>query len=266
MNHRPPPSTHEAHRRTGRFTLALLAFTLLPVAPASVLAQDLPDAATLIDRYVEVSGGAEALMDRRAATSTGTFSMPAMGLSGDLTIHSSASGALLVRIDLPMVGEILSGYDGEVAWDIDPMQGARVAQGAQREQRALQTTRGYILREASTFPTRETVERTERANEACYRVRLVTANGHESFDCYSVDSGLLISSETSVETPMGAVQARTVFREYREMGGVMVATRTEQTIEGMQQVLQLEEVEFGEPDPSVFELPAAIQRLVGGEN
>lgn len=245
--------------------LALAGGLLLPaLAPAPVAAQDLPAATELIDRHLEAIGGADQVSERMASSARGSFNMAAAGLQGDMEIHSSAEGQMLVRITIPGVGEILSGYNGEVAWDIDPFQGPRVLDGAEAEQRAMQVDLGYYLRSAETFPTRETVERTEMGGEACYRVRLVTAGGSESFDCYSAETGLMVATEMTVETMGGPVNSLTLYRDYQDFSGMMVATRTEQTVMGMQQVLTIEAVEFGEPDASHFELPAPIRTLVEG--
>ena len=250
---------------TAILTLALTSSFLLPaLAPTQAEAQNLPAAAELIDRHLDAIGGAEQVSERMASSARGTFSMAAAGLQGDMEVHSSAQGQMLVRITIPGVGEILSGYDGNVAWDIDPFQGPRVLSGAEAEQRAMQVDLGYYLRSAETFPTRETVERTEMGGEACYRVRLVTASGSESFDCYSAETGRMVATEMTVETMGGPVNSLTLFRDYQDFGGMMVATRTEQTVMGMQQVLTIDELEFGEPDASLFELPAPIRTLVEG--
>lgn len=244
--------------------VAALAFLGPVLAPTPVAGQSLPDAATLIERHIEVVGGRDAYSSRMAATSTGTFSMPAAGLSGPLVIHTSATGKMRVRIEVATIGEILSGYDGEVAWDMDPIQGPRVLDGAEKAARVEQTQLAALLRDASAYSVRETVEQVERGGEACYRVRLVSNAGRESFDCYSVETGLMVAKEATIETPQGPIASTTLMKDYQSFGDVLVATRTEQSLMGMQQVLTVTEIEFGEPDPSVFELPAPIRALVGG--
>lgn len=253
-------------RRTAAVGAVLTGFLLIPtLTPAAAQAQDLPAAEEVIERYLDALGGADRVMDRIASSARGSFSMPAAGLQGEMEVHSSAAGRMLVRINIPGVGEILSGYDGEVAWDMDPFQGPRVLDGAEAGQRSMQTDPGYYLRSASTFPTRETVERTEMGGEACYRVRLVTEEGWEIFDCFSADTGLLTGTEMTLETAGGPVSSVTILQEYEDFDGLMVATRTEQTVMGMQQILLIEAVEFGEPDAAHFELPAPIRTLVGGQ-
>jgi hypothetical protein len=51
-------------------------------------ADDLPKADTILDKYVEVTGGKAAYEKHHSEISKGSFSMAAMGLKGDVTAWS----------------------------------------------------------------------------------------------------------------------------------------------------------------------------------
>ena len=60
------------------------------LAGALAAAQPLPKAETILDRYVEVTGGKAAYEKHTHQTMTGTLSFPEQGLSGKLTRYSMA--------------------------------------------------------------------------------------------------------------------------------------------------------------------------------
>ncbi|MDQ3995697.1 MAG: hypothetical protein M3303_01625, partial [Gemmatimonadota bacterium] len=89
----------------------------------------LPTGRAIIDRYVEAIGGRDAVLRHQSIRSVGTFEMPAAGVKGDLTVVQMAPNKMAMTIDLPGVGQMVSGYDGTVGWSINPMQGPRVLEG-----------------------------------------------------------------------------------------------------------------------------------------
>lgn len=256
-----------AHRptRTGRggsVTAALLLTGLL--LPGGAAAQQgLPDARALIQRHVEFVGGAERILGIFYMVSRGTFSVPELGLVGELVIHQ-APGKRAVSVELPGIGAIRNGFDGEVSWNLDPIQGARLGTGNELAQAREESTFAYSLRDPSLIERAETVERTERGGEPCWRVRILWRSGSESFDCYSVEGGQLVASERTQASAMGAVQVLSLATEYGEFDGMRTPTSLRQTAEGQSQVMRIESVEFPPLDSSVFELPAEVRALLPG--
>ena len=108
----------------------------------------------------------------------------------------------------------------------------------------------------------ETVEKTEMNSEPCYKVKMVWKSGRETFDCYSVASGLLVASMGKQESPMGTIDVTNLVSDYKEFGGQKVATRLTQQVMGNEQVLIINSVEYDVVDPSTFDMPAAIKALV----
>lgn len=231
------------------------------VAPA--LAQDaLPAAEELIDRHVEAVGGRGAVLGHTSSRVTGTFSMPSAGIEGTLVTESAAPDLSITRVEIPGLGIILSGFDGTVGWSVDPNLGPRLLEGNELEAVKEGGSRLAAVRDASLFDVRETVERTEMNSEACFKVRLVWKSGRETFDCYSVETGLMIGSMSRQESPMGAIETTTLLEEYREIGGVLSPTRIRQQMLGQEQLMTLDTIEYDVVDPAAFTPPEAIQALI----
>ncbi len=251
--------------RRNRRLLGLMLLVAAPLAaPSAVSSQELPDGRELVDRYVELIGGREAAMSRPFIRSTGSFQMPAMGITGQLTAWQAQPGKNAVVVEIPGLGQIRSGYNGEVGWSLDPIQGPRLMEGAELAQTSEEASFASSIRDTSLVTAAETEEQTEMNGEACWRVKLTWKSGRETFDCYSVESGLMVGSVSSSESPMGTIQVTTLLDDYREFGGFRMPTRMTQQMMGQEQVMVIENVEFPAPDDSVFELPPEIQALVNG--
>ena len=252
-----PMKTMHRAPLAGAFALALVA-----ILPNGAAAQDMPMPQVIIDRYVEAIGGAEAVTAAIATRTTGTFEIPAMGLSGDLEVVQSADGAQATKVTIPGMGDMLSGYTGEHGWSMDPMTGARLLEGGELDTAREQADRLYGVRDASLFQSIETVGENEYSGEACWEVKFVWNSGREATECYSKDSGLVLAITTSQETPMGEVEVLSVLEDYQQFGNLMLPTVMTQSMMGQQQVMRIGDVEMGEVDLSLLELPAAIQTLI----
>jgi hypothetical protein len=96
----------------------------------------------------------------------------------------------------------------------------------------------------------------------CYRVRIQWKSGRESFDCYSVETGLIVAIQQKSESPMGTIDVTVNMNEYKDFDGIKLPTRIVQQMMGAEQVMTITTVDFGAVDPAVFELPAEIKALV----
>jgi hypothetical protein len=193
---------------------------------------------------------------------TGRFEMPAAGMGGDLEIVQARPNKSLMRISLAGMGEIVRAFDGARGWSLNPMQGPQVLSGHELDAMREESEFGASSRQGPNVVSAETVERTEMNGEACYKVKLVWKSGRETFDCYSVASGLLVASVLKQDTAMGAIEVTNLINDYKEFGGQKVATRITQQAMGQQQVMTIQAVDYDVVEPSTFEMPPAIKALV----
>jgi hypothetical protein len=242
--------------------IGAIALGTAALAPAQGAAQDLPPAQEIIDRYVEAIGGREAATAAVSTRSTGSFNMPAMGMTGDMEVINSAEGAMSMRVTIPGMGDMLSGYTGEVGWSMDPMTGPRLLEGAELDAMREQAEPLYAVRDGSLFESYETTGENSYDGEACWEVHYVWNSGREVTECYSKESGLVIAQTTSQETPMGVIEVVSRLTRYEQFGQVLVPTMVTQSMMGQEQVMEINDVQIGDIDPSLLEPPAAIQTLI----
>lgn len=261
--------------RMTRLGLPLLGATLLlapalgaqatatPAKPAASAASTaaLPAASEILAKYVAAMGGKDAITKRASITYTGSFEMPAAGMKGDLVLVQDPT-RMAMKMTVPGLGEILQGFDGTHGWAMNPMQGSRLLEGKELAQ--AQETAGYasMLRQAPAVAKAETVERTTLDGRDCWKVKVTSATGRESHECYDVTTGLMVGSWVTVETPMGAITQTSIARDYRDFGGLMLPAETRVSANGQEQVLRFTTVEYGRADAAaLLEPPAAVKAL-----
>ena len=226
-------------------------------------AQDkLTAAREIVDRHVQASGGREAMAKHSSRRAVGKISMPAQGVEGDVEILAARPDLMRLRMTIPGVGEIQSGYNGKVAWSVNPLTGPMLMQGKSLEQARLDADFDSAQHLDTQYKLLETIEKTTFEGRPAYKVRAVRTTGDEDFEYYDADNGLMLGAEVTRESPMGAVKATHIESDYKDFGGVKIATKITQRLMGTEQVITISEVEFDKVDKSAFDLPPAIQALV----
>lgn len=230
---------------------------------ATTTSSSLPAARTIIDRYVQAIGGRDAVLRHTSIRSVGSFEMPAAGVKGNLTVVQVAPNKMGMTIDLPGMGQMVTAYDGTVGWSINPMQGPRVLEGKELAQIREDAGPAAMLRPADRVRSVETVERTTMNGQSCYKVKVTTLSGRETFDCYSTETGLLVGMTGTQDSPMGQVQVTTLFDDWKEFGGLKAATKVRLQMLGQEQVLTIDRLEFDRQDDlKALEMPEQVKPLV----
>jgi hypothetical protein len=240
----------------------VIALTILAAAPVVAQAPaNLPPAKDLIAKFVAATNAGPVMAKHQSVRTKGRFEMAAAGVSGDLEISQARPNKTMMRINIGGMGQIEQGFDGTTAWSINPMQGPRIVTGRELDAIREESSFGASSRQGPNVASAETMEKTEMNGEPCYKVKVTWKSGRETFDCYSVASGLLIASVGKQESPMGTVEVTNLISDYKDFGGQKIATRLTQQVMGNEQVLIINTVDYDAADAASFEMPAAIKAL-----
>jgi len=221
----------------------------------------LPPATTLLAKYASAIGG-PALMKAQQITTKGGMAMVAAGINATFEMLQLAPNRMQMQTTIPGVGAIQVGYDGTIAWSMDPMQGPRLLTGKELEQIREDADPRATARSADLFSAVQTVADTTMGGERCYLVKLTWKSGRETFDCYSPTTGLMVASKSVQQTAMGAIPVETVYSEYKKFGDFTMPTRTTQSMMGQQQVITISSVEVGTGVGAKIVPPPEITALV----
>src|SRR5579872_1824073 len=243
-----------------RFTrLTVLAI----LAGALAIAQALPKAETILDRYVEVTGGKAAYEKHTRDTMTGTISFPAQGLSGKLTRYAMAPDKEYSVVELGPIGKIESGFSNGVAWEKSAILGPRVKSGEELDQAAREARFNEQVEWRQSFPKVETIGSEMVNGEDCYKVVLNPPVGKPQTRYYSKKSGLLLKTAATAVSPMGEVAVEVEVTDYKNFIGILYPTRSKQKAGAQQMEITITSVSLDPPIPAeLFELPADIKTLL----
>ena len=186
--------------------LALASVVCMAAAFASPQSTEkLPTVQEVLDRYVAVTGGRDALLRYKSMTIHGHGTDPAKNTRVDAVSYTKA-GKMLQKVSLPGGKEALSGYDGETAWDIDPSGKVTIAEGDVIKTVARDADMYYHLHVMNYFQSMEVVDVKEFNGRPCYHLKGV--NNWANPTNNSTTRKMACSSATH-STPLGAAAMAT---------------------------------------------------------
>jgi Protein of unknown function (DUF620) len=246
-------------KRNTAFSAALL----LCAAGALAAADDLPKGEAILDKYIEVTGGKAAYAKIHSEISTGTMEMAAMGLKGTLTAYSAEPNRRLAEFNLPGIGKMLDGSNGDVAWATNPIQGPRVKDGDEKAQALLEGQFNAEAHWRDLFKSAETVAIEQVDGKDCYKVVITPKVGNPITRWYDKQSNLLVKSKMVTKSPMGELEADQTLSDYRKEGDILQPHKIVAHAAGRELVMTIDKVEYNAEVPKdKFELPDDIKALV----
>jgi len=238
------------------------------VAAGPTLSQDestVPTARQVVDRYVEALGGEEAIRSHNVMAMEGTMEIPGQGVSAEIKIRAMAPNKMKMAMNIPGLGAMQSGFDGEVGWAMNPMTGPMIQEGKELAQAKRQADFYSVFHGDNLYKSMTNTGQVDFEGQACWKVDLVTQEGDSITEYYNIETGLIDAMTQTQETPMGEVTVTTVTSDYKEFGGVMAPTKmTARMGPGMEQSFVITTVTFDGVTEADFALPAEIKALAGG--
>jgi hypothetical protein len=185
----------------------------------STVPATLPTAQQVIDRYVAVTGGAEAYGSIRSRRQVGSIEVPAQGVKGTTfsattrpTATQPARGKIVSTLE--GVGPVTQGFVGEVAYNVESATGARLLVGDEALAAIQQLTINAEI-DLRGFASSSVTGVEEVRGKPCYRVELVTAGGQVVTRMYEVESGLLVRASSPLPSMGENVQAVVAYGDYQ---------------------------------------------------
>jgi hypothetical protein len=226
-------------------------------------ADDLPKAETILDKYVEVTGGKAAYQKHHTEISKGTFEMSAMSLKGSITNYEADPDKSLMEIDLGALGKSREGSDGKVYWSLSSMVGPHVKEGPERAQAMIAARFNAPLNWRDIFKDAKTTGTDTVDGKDCYKVELTPAEGSPITECYDKQSSLMVKMTMTAHTAMGDQPVDSFATDYRKEGDILMPHKMKQSVAGQEVVISIDSVTFDADIPAdKFVLPDEIKALV----
>ena len=186
---------------------------------------------------------------------TGTVEIAAAGLQGTIEVIRAKPNRFVQKISLNRVGELLKGFDGSIAWQLEPA-GAALLTDADAE--ILQGQADWYQEFSVTQALRGArVDSAEFEGHAAWRLTYASALGLEVRAYFDRNTGLRIGESWNA----AAGETTMVQEDYRVFDGVTIPTRivTRARIGAM--VITTGSVECDGFAADAFSLPPAVKAL-----
>jgi hypothetical protein len=236
----------------------------LALAFAGVLAAaDLPKGETLMDKYIEVTGGKAAYSKMHSQIMTGTMEFPAMGLKGKMTIYSAEPDKYYLEINFEGVGKMQQGSNGDIAWENSAMQGPRIKEGGEKTESLMRGKFNAELNWRDMYKTVETVGTETVDGKECYKALATPKSGNPKTLWYDKSSNLMVKVSAMTETPQGDIQSDIALADYRKEGEVLVPHKMTIKAGPMEIAMTVDSVQINAEIPkNTFDIPDEVKALI----
>ena len=227
------------------------------VAAENAAKAELPSAESILEKFIEVTGGAEAYKKIKDTVAKGVFDA---GMKLNITIYSAKPSLRLMELEMPGMGKQQPlGVNGDVVWSYNAMGEATLNKKAatllpdvmfdEEDWRAK-------IKGAETNGA-ETVE-----GEECYKVALAPIAGIQKTRYFSKTTGLLVRTDKALETEKDIMEE--TYKDYKKVDGVLTPFQIIQKAQGQTITTTFNEIKNNTDIPkSTFEPPAAVKALLG---
>ncbi len=243
-----------------------LLILLLTVAAAGVTsvygADPLPSAESILDRYVQVTGGKQAYEKRKSEIAHGTVEFPALGIKGSMTRYAAQPDKYYYTVDIAAIGKMETGVDGSIAWENSAILGPRVKSGVERAEAIREGNMNGTVNWRKLYPKVENAGIEIIDGEECFKVVMTPAEGQPVIGYYQKKSGLQVKLTTVASTQMGDIPVEIIASDYKNFGGILEPTKVIQKAGPQEFTMTLERVEVNPAiPPETFALPAEVRAV-----
>ena len=180
-----------------------------------------------------------------------------------LTVYNAAPANLYTVVESEATGRIETGVSEGVAWELSAIRGAVVKDGIERDDALRDAIFDRIAHWKDHLKSAECVGTRDVNGKPAYRVVATPKSGTPQTLYFDKDTGLLVRTETTVNSAAGAVPVVAEPGDFRKVDGIMVAFTSRMQVMGQERVVTIEKVEHNVALPADrFALPAEIAALV----
>lgn len=237
--------------------------TVFALAVSVAAAADMPSGESLLQRYIEKSGGEEAYAKAKTMAMTGTVTIAGANITGAVSIYEQGEKSYMA-IDIAAVGKIESGYDGDTAWENSVLQGARILEGEEK----IEAKRGAALSSTviawrDVYKEANTTGSEDVNGKPAWKVEMIAKEGRPETFFFDKDSGLLVRTTATRSTPLGDIPSDTALSDYRPVDGILTPFTITENAMNQSMVLHFNNVSYNVSLPkNRFDLPDAVKALL----
>ncbi len=216
----------------------------------------------LIESYIAALGGLETIRSVESMQLTGEVEMLSFGMTMPLTITQKRPSKVHIRVEVPAMGsEVINAYDGETAWENNPMQGGiqKMAGERARDMKERADMDGFLVDYEAKGYAVHYVGEEEVNGSNTKKLRVMRPDSSEMFVFLDAESFLQVKIEAEGTNPMTGARAKkeTFLMDYRDVDGMMIPFEMKVLMDGQVfQNITIKEVKTNvEVDDTIFMYP-----------
>src|SRR5713101_1363631 len=242
--------------RTYSIALSLVACLVLYAA------DPLPKGETILDKYIEVTGGKAAYEKKRTEVSSAVMEFVGKGVKANMTMYHAEPNKSYSVVEIEGIGKIEEGTDGSVVWERSALKGPRVKTGEERAVTLRAASIHHDSRWRDFFVKVECTGVEPIDGHVCYRVVLTPKDGQSETRYYDKKSFLLVRTNMIMKTEMGEIPAESSVGDYKTVDGVLTPFLVKQKVLGQEFTVTLQTVKTNVKIPDDrFALPDDVKAL-----
>jgi hypothetical protein len=236
-------------------------FAALAITASLTIAADTPSGESLLQRYIDVTGGAQAWSKAKDIARIGVVEMPAQNITGTVSIFEAGQKNYTV-MEFPGIGKVEQGFDGEIAWENSALTGPRILEGPEKIEAKQAAALSRITAWREVYKEAHTVGSEDLDGKPAWRVEMTPKEGKPETFFFDRDSGLLVRTSAVHSTALGDIAADSIMSDFRPVEGILTPFVLTEKAMSQTIVMRLSIVSYNAPLPKDrFDLPAAIKDL-----
>jgi len=133
---------------------------------------------------------------------TGTVEMAGHNISGPVALYQEGNKSYTV-IDIPGIGKVEEGFDGETAWEMNALQGAASKTARRRRHRAF--LEDSMLSSCATTIPRQTLGSEDVEGKSTWKVEMTPKEGKPEVFYFDKNTMLLVRTTATIATALGEI-------------------------------------------------------------
>lgn len=185
--------------------------------------QALPEAATILDKYVEVTGGVDAYQKVHNRVAKVRVVHVGMGFEDSMTEYHASPNKRYLVMESEALGGMQQGTDGEVAWYLSAQTGPLIEEGEARAATLENAAFDRVWNWREYYTHVECVAEEAIDEKDCYKVVLTPKHGETETRYYDKQTNLLVRADIArLSSHMPTVRAQLTMSDYRWVDGLLL--------------------------------------------
>jgi zinc protease len=228
-----------------RLFLPALFALIVPLGPPAARGQskpDLPTAETVLNQYIEATGGKDAYKKITSRVLTGTVELTGANIMGPIKLTQAVPNKLLLVMTLGPIGETKQGTDGKDAWEVSAVTGERDMSGEEKEAFIRDASFYKELDWKELYAKVECVGTEDVEGKPAYKVVLSPKSGKPTTQYYDKTNHLVVKQTSTTNSPMGEISVDVYPSDYRSVDGILIPFTVTQKVLTQQIVMKMKEI------------------------